>query len=114
MTETTQSAANESFDEWSIVDVMGHQRYIGRTTEQVVAGCGFIRVDVPETEHTQAFTKLIGTSSIYAISPVSEAVARTMVSQRKQTPIASYDLPRLTEVMREVEVRDNDDDPEAF
>lgn len=38
------------FDQWAIVDVMGHQRYAGRVTEETLAGAGFIRVDVPEVK----------------------------------------------------------------
>jgi len=85
-----------TFDEWAIVDVMGHQRYIGRVTEQVIAGTGFVRVDVPKTEKTQAWSKLIGTGSIYAITPVSEEIARAMAEKRQDEPIQPYELtPKL-------------------
>ena len=84
------------FQQWAVVDVMGHQRYIGHVTEQVIAGKGFVRVDIPSVGDQPAFTKLIGTGSIYSISPVSEQVARAMCEQRRQTPIESYDLPRLS------------------
>jgi hypothetical protein len=85
------------FDQWCIVDVMGHQRYVGRVTEQVIAGQGFVRVDVPKTEKTQAWTKLIGTSSIYAITPVSEEIAQAMANNRQSEPVHAYELtPRLT------------------
>ena len=52
------SEPNETFDQWCIVEVMGHQRYVGRVTEQVIAGTGFVRVDIPKTEETQAWTNL--------------------------------------------------------
>lgn len=89
--------ANESFDQWAIVDVMGHQRYVGRVTEEVIAGQGFVRVDIPATDKLQAWTKLIGTASIYAITPVSEEIARAMANNRQTEPIAAYELtPKLT------------------
>lgn len=80
------------FDQWAIVDLMGHQRYIGRVTEQVIAGTGFVRVDVPEAGDTPAWTKLVGTASIYAITPVSEAIARKLAASRQQRPVQAYEL----------------------
>lgn len=32
---------------WAIVELFGHARIAGRVTEQVIAGQGFIRADVP-------------------------------------------------------------------
>lgn len=80
------------FDEWAIVDVMGHQRYVGKVSEQVIAGQGFVRVDVPKTDKVQAWTKLIGTGSIYAITPVSEEIAKAMANRNQSEPIAAYEL----------------------
>lgn len=97
--------SNKSFEEWAVVDVMGHQRYVGHVTEQVIAGAGFVRVDVPAADGSIAFSKLIGTASIYAISPVSEEIARTMASRSHQTPISRYDIPVLTSAPHD------DDDP---
>lgn len=86
------TVSNDKFEEWAIVDVMGHQRYVGRVTEQVIAGQGFVRVDVPATEKDGEWSKLIGTSSIYAITPVSEDVARGMAEKRKDIPVKVYDF----------------------
>ena len=86
---------NEKFDQWGIVDVMGHQRYVGKVTEQVVAGTGFVRVDVPATSKKPAWTKLIGTGSIYAITPTSEEIARAVAERRSDAPIEAYDLPKI-------------------
>lgn len=93
--QETNSEAAPTFDQWAIVDVMGHQRYIGRVTEQVVAGKGFVRVDVPAVDDERpGFTKLLGVGSIYAISPVTEEIAREMSRRRTQTPIEAYELPK--------------------
>lgn len=91
-----QHCNDVAFDQWAIVDVMGHQRYVGRVSEQVVAGQGFVRVDVPGTDTTAPWTKLIGTSSIYAITPVSEEIA-TAMAKRQAAPVQPFELtPRLT------------------
>ena len=109
MTVETQT----KFEEWAIVDVMGHQRYVGKVTEQVIAGCGFVRVDIPETETTQAWTKLVGTGSIYAITPVSEDIARSMAANSQREPVQAYELtPKLIRDATQRTMFDNDGDYE--
>lgn len=78
------------FDIWANVEVMGHRRFAGRVTEQVIAGCGFVRVDVPQVDDRMAFTKLIGPSSIYCITPVSEEVANNLARQYRERPVEIY------------------------
>lgn len=80
---------------WCVVEVMGHQRYVGEMSEQVIAGQGFIRVDVPATDDLPAFTKFIGTGSIYAITPVDEQIARGMVRNLRARPIDVFELRNL-------------------
>lgn len=84
------SDETKSFDEWANVEVMGHRRFAGRVTEQVVAGCGFVRIDVPAVDERLPFTKLIGTASIYAITPVSEGVARELARRYCERPVEVY------------------------
>lgn len=67
----------KTFDQWGILEVMGHQRFAGRITEQTIAGAAFIRVDVPEVDGKPAFTKIIGAGAIFAITPTTEEAART-------------------------------------
>ncbi len=38
-------------------------------------------------------TKLIGTASIYAITPVSEEIARGLNIKRPNAPVQAYELP---------------------
>lgn len=84
------------FDSWAIVDVMGHNRFVGRVTEQVVAGQGFVRVDIPKTDAAEAWTKLIGTASIYAITPISEELAIKLAKSNESVPIQPYEMRQLT------------------
>lgn len=85
-TETT-------FEEWALLEIMGHQRYAGRVSEQTVGGASFVRIDVPECDGEAAFTKLFGAGSIYCITPVSEQIARAIAKQSRKRPIDVYDLP---------------------
>jgi len=90
---------------WAIVDVMGHQRYAGKVTEETLAGAGFIRVDVPEIAHDrngqmlmhpiQPFTKLLAPGSIHSITPTSEETARAAAAALQRAPVNAYDVARL-------------------
>lgn len=96
MTET-----NPKFAHWAIVEVMGHHTYAGFVTEQTLAGQAFVRVDVPEVEGLAAFSKLLGAGSIYAITPVTEEIARWKAARVQQQPVQVYDLPEaLQEALR--------------
>lgn len=74
------SEEQAKFDQWAIVEVMGHKKYAGRVTEQQLAGAALVRVDVPEVKVGErvhpAFTKLVGVGSIYMLTPVTEELAR--------------------------------------
>lgn len=90
----------QPFDTWAIVEIMGHQRYAGRVTEQTVGGCAFVRVDVPAVNGEPAFTKLFGQASIFCITPVSEDVARAAAQRTQSRPVEIYGLlasPAATE-----------------
>lgn len=84
---------------WAIVEIFGHQRIAGYLTEQVIAGQGFVRIDVPAIEANgahaqgvQAHTALYGPGAIYAINPVDEALARMAASQIRRAPVSEYGL----------------------
>ncbi|SKC78531.1 hypothetical protein SAMN05445504_2417 [Burkholderia sp. CF099] len=95
----------EKFDQWAIVELMGHQRIAGRVTEQVIGGTAFVRVDVPQIDQTEGknpipgFTKLYGNGAIYAISFVDEATARLVAGQIKLQPIDNWTLERAVMAM---------------
>lgn len=108
---------SQKFDEWAIVEVMGHQRYAGKVTEQAIGGCNFVRVDVPFIEASgssdaqQPFTKLLGQSSIFAITPVSEAVARHVAASIRSAPVHIYDLPSVHQIPIPYEDTGDDEQP---
>jgi hypothetical protein len=60
------------------------------------------------------FTKLIGTASIYAITPVSEEVARSLARQYRETPVEIYrpDVQRMLPTSVGTDERPEDDDPD--
>lgn len=75
-----------------IVELFGHQRIAGKVSEESVGGQSFVRVDVPEIEGQQSFTKLYGANAVYAITPVSEETMLRAVKAFQAVPIEAYHL----------------------
>lgn len=92
----------EKFDQWALLELMGRQRLAGKVTEQVIAGTGFLRVDVPETKSNPKFTRFISPGSIYAINPITEDVAKMYAENLQIKPIDSWDIQAF---MQKVEQR---------
>jgi hypothetical protein len=91
---------------WAIVELFGHQRIAGFMTEHVIAGQGFVRIDVPEVSKLPgrtsypieeggsiaAHSKLFGPGAIYAINPVDEGIARVAAGTIRHVPVQTYGL----------------------
>ena len=92
----------EAFEQWCVVEIMGHQTYCGLVTEQTIGGQAFVRVDVPAQEADEdedspavpAFSKLFGSGAIYCITPVDEQVCRAALKRNRSRPLTVY-LPEL-------------------
>jgi hypothetical protein len=82
-----------AFDNWCIVELFGHQKISGKVTEQVIAGQGFIRVDVPATSRHPSFTRLFGSGAIYSITPVEAEIAQTAAEHIWIEPVTVYIAP---------------------
>jgi len=104
---------SKQFEQWAVVEVMGHRRFAGFVTEESVGGASFVRVDVPECEaggeKLPAFCKLLGASSIYAITPCTEETARAYASQFRARAFDLYEAPRLSYKPAAIEHDEPDD-----
>lgn len=87
----------ESFNEWCMVELFGHQRIVGKVSEATMAGGAFLRVDVPAFNGAPAFTRFFGPSAIYSISPVTEEIARGLMDRYRNEPVSRFDLPQLAD-----------------
>ncbi len=78
------------FSEWAIVDLLGHQRFVGMLDE---GPGGLLRLQVLRADG-QGFarTKLIGSAAIYSIEFVSEATAKEFARANEPAPISRWDL----------------------
>lgn len=84
---------SEAFEQFCIVELFGHQKIAGKVSEQVVGGQSFVRVDVPETKRSGAFTRLFGAGAIYSITPVSEEIATRAAESIYVEPVTVYISP---------------------
>jgi len=82
-----------AFSNYCVVELFGHQKIAGLVTEQVIAGQGFIRVDVPQTKCHPAFTRMFGSGAIYSITPVSEEIAQAAAESIYIEPMQVYASP---------------------
>lgn len=83
------------FEHWCVVELMGHQRIAGKVSEATLFGGTLMRVDVPDTERRKGFTKFYGTTAIYAITPVEEAIAKALANSFDQRPIEEWRLAHM-------------------
>lgn len=90
--EPYKTTENSTFDTWALLELFGHLKMAGRVTEQTIAGQGFIRIDVPETEGQPAFTRLFGQNAIYSITPCSQEIATAFCARNYSRPIQAYEL----------------------
>lgn len=105
----------EKFEQWGIVELMGHQRAAGRLSEETVGGANMLRVDVPDGETFR--TAYYGASAIYALHVTDERVARAAASGMGRRPPYAYEVSRLlpgpttpADEVTEAQIGDEDDD----
>jgi len=87
----------QKFESWAVIELFGHQQMAGLVTEQTFGPATFFKVSVPETPTQPAFDRLVNPSSIYAINPVTEEVAKARAAQIEFKPIQAYDVRKMLE-----------------
>jgi hypothetical protein len=86
MTETT------SFDTWAILELLGHRRLAGRVTEVTIAGAAFLRIDIPAADCQKPITQYYSASSVYAITPTTEAIVNRAAALFRPAPVNRWEL----------------------
>ena len=76
---------------WCIVELMGHIRLAGYVTEEEHFGAKIGRVDIPGPKG-ETVTQFFGGSSIYRITPTTEAIARRVAMHDSPAPVGRWDL----------------------
>ncbi|MVT11350.1 hypothetical protein [Chitinophaga tropicalis] len=120
----------EKFEQWCIIELMGHQKIAGKCTEQNIAGANMLRVDVPEIKLVDAcsgnpggrylpgFTRFYASSAVYCIHPVDEGTATAMAGRLQQQPITIWDIQEILKTQPKQLVQahgeEDDDDDGGF
>ena len=76
---------------WALVEMFGHQRMVGYVSQQAFGMGVLFRVDVPDLIKDgkivrRGFTRYLGLSSIYSITPCDEDTVRRMLPNVDGTP----------------------------
>lgn len=81
---------DQIFAEWVILELMGHRRLAGFLSEQEIAGKGFLRLEIPGQPGA---TQLYNPTSVYCITPTTEAIARAVATTSQPAPVQRWELP---------------------
>jgi hypothetical protein len=101
-----------SFEGWAILELMGHRRLAGHLSEQVVGGASFLRIDVPAADgQANVATQFYSPSSVYCITPTTEAIARKVAAGSQPAPVTAWELREraLPAAVREDDGGDDED-----
>ncbi len=81
------------FADWVILELLGHRRLAGYLTERDIAGTSFLRLDIPgaDEDTTPLATQYYSPSSVYAITPTSEATARAVADGIRHAPVRRFE-----------------------
>src|SRR5579863_9052420 len=75
----------------ALVELFGHQRIVGFTSQQAFPSGVLFRVDVPDwvkdgKVQRKGFTRYFGLGAIYSITPIDEATLRQLLPSIDGTP----------------------------
>ena len=91
------------FEEWAILELMGHRRLAGKVSDAVIGGGAFLRIDIPGQDDRQT-TQYYSPGAVYCITPTTEEVARAVALSCQPTPVYRWEMIERTGVV------ENDDE----
>lgn len=83
----------KKFEEWAILELMGHRRLAGKITEATILGGALLRIDIPGKDG-KFTTQFYGAQSIYCITPTTEEIARSVALHNEPAPVSQWELPK--------------------
>jgi hypothetical protein len=88
--------SDTKFEQWALVELMGHQRIAGLVSETTIAGQAMLRVDVPDQTGIIIFSRFYGPAAVYCISPTDRQIAIGLACKCAVRPVTIYDLAKLS------------------
>ncbi|MGD1001049.1 MAG: hypothetical protein ABSA67_10170 [Candidatus Brocadiia bacterium] len=86
-------------DMWAYVEMFGHISFAGHVTSKPVGSFAFLQVDVADGNGGLAFTRFVGPSAIYAMTPTDEKTCQRIMADRSMNPLPY--IPALPAPQRE-------------
>jgi hypothetical protein len=82
---------SDSFEQWAILELMGHVRLAGKVTEEEHFGAKLGRIDIPNSDGFT--TQWFSGGSIYRLTPTTEDIARGVALRNQPEPVHRWELP---------------------
>ncbi|MCX6023328.1 MAG: acetyltransferase [Chloroflexi bacterium] len=89
------SEEKASFQEWAILEQMGHIRTAGLVSEVAMFGVAMGRIDIPHSEGDGFTTQFFGGQSVYRLTPTTEEIARHVARGSQPAPVHRWELAEL-------------------
>jgi hypothetical protein len=90
---------NERFNQWAILELLGHRRLAGCVSEETIAGVSMLRIDIPAGDSLNLAagytTQYYSPSALYCLTPTTEAIVRVFCKTNQPTPIQRWELRTL-------------------
>jgi len=80
---------SDRFDEYAILELMGHRKLAGKVSEHTIGGSTFIRIDIPGGTATQFYNP----SAVYCITPTTKDIAERFSKENTPQPVERWELP---------------------
>lgn len=88
--------SEERFEQWVILELMGHRRLAGYLTERTIGGASMLQLEVPAGKEGQSpVTQLYSPGAVYCITPTTEEIARALAGSMRPEPVHRWELDRL-------------------
>ena len=84
--------SEKAFEEWAILELMGHRRLAGLVREETIGSASFIRIDVPDGKDGFDATQFYNPSSVYCITPTTKEMAEQVAARDRPQPVQRWEL----------------------
>ncbi len=91
--------SEQAFNEWAILELMGHRRLAGLVKKQTIGSASFVRIDVFTDGEKAIATQFYNPSAVYCMTPVSEQLAREVAKNDRPAPVSYWELPRKRQAL---------------
>jgi hypothetical protein len=89
--------SQEKFQEWVVMELMGHRRLAGLLSEVEIGGASFLKLDVPDADGGFCASQFYNPAAVYSMTPTTEEIAREVAKQCVCEPVHRWELRALAQ-----------------